>query len=106
MSRLIAKVDCGIALHTALRKACDSAPTTIAWNAIALWPDKEYAKFITHIYEYFGTEKGQRIATWNTLRAAVKTYYLFGTHAGNILSYAFDQFTEEDWKGFASYLRR
>lgn len=105
MPRLIAKSDWGIALHTALRKACDSVPTTIAWNAINLWPDAEYGKFVDHIHNYFKEESGQRIQTWNTLRAAVKTYDLHGTHAGNILHVTFNQFTEEDWKGFASFLR-
>ena len=36
--------DLGVSLHTALRKYCDSAPTSIAWNAIEIMsPEAEVA---------------------------------------------------------------
>ncbi len=95
----------GPLLHTALRKCCDSTPTTYAWNVIHL-----LSKSWTYFAQYVGEQKptdGKSLHTayqdwcnvdWDTRRCG-DPFYAF-----QIFNIALEDFEEDDWAGFAGYL--
>lgn len=100
--RLIPKSQFSEALHTALRKCCDSTPTSIAWNAIYLLPKGVWGKYVTHME---GSISGTKDLAEQVKKASFK-FYLYGSHGGNILRCAFEEFSKEDWEGYSSFLKR
>ncbi len=96
----------GPLLHTALRKLCDSSPTTYAWNAIHLVP-KTWGRFA----RFVGEEKPTNGETLHeAYEAWMKSVRLEDRREGDpfyaaqIFEYALRQFDLEDWDGFAGYL--
>src|ERR1043165_2278412 len=92
-------------LHVALRKACDSLPTSIAWNLINAMrqPWIDYLEWLTA--QLNGVQP-----TWQQLRDLTvnyrhdKEYKSDQFYLANALRCAFDLFTDDDWRGYASYL--
>ena len=97
----------GYLMHTALRKCCDSTPTSIAWNAVHLL-GPTWATYCSRCSEA-GAVTGE---------ALLKVFEEHGLntddrekdpkgewYARSILDMAFEQFDEGDWDGMASYLR-
>lgn len=98
----------GECLHTALRKGCDSAWTSVAWNVVHDMNDswEQFLKFVAK-YEPRNAETLDHAASkWRATALPrtedgnnVKDHY-----ARQIFSIALDNFDKNDWKGFASYL--
>jgi cation transport regulator ChaB len=89
-------------LHSALRKACDSSPTTIAWNIICM------EAFNKVWEEYLDLAEKQLVnatpkTAWKSLKAAGEQIG-FGTYAQSALKHTFAMFDDNDWQGMASYL--
>ena len=99
----IRKEDLGEALHTALRKLCDSTPTSIAWNLIALdvctaaW--EEYLQIV-----WPKTRRVKKDDLWKQLKVASENWPGCGNHAKAALRCAFRLFSDDDWKQMAGYL--
>ena len=96
----IAKSEWGMALHTALRKYCDSTPTTIAYNAVKEMQES-WRRYLKHI------EKAKPDA------ASIKKASLeWDAHdvprhevsLAIILHCAFKLFDDNDWEGYVGYL--
>lgn len=98
--------DLGECLHTALRKYCDSTPTSIAWNAIYLLKPETWAEYLDIVWKRLenpAIQNENHVATllW---RASVQDWSIMADNAGVILSCAFRLFKKADWQGYASLL--
>lgn len=94
----------GCSLHTALRKACDSTVTSLAWNYLNFaddaWstylklvkPDWERVKTRTEALELL-KESAEDLPNLKTVTSELMTLHLI-----------FKLFDEKDWEGFATYL--
>ncbi len=98
-------------LHVALRKVCDSKPTSIIWNvfSIALDYNGQNPNFIKYFDDLpiFLIENYENINGLKTLADYVKKFTLkfdFDGYLGNIASCAFELFEEDDWLGYCIYL--
>lgn len=107
--KLHAKAMWGEALHTALRKACDSTPTTIAWNLINTLEDpwNDYLAVLKD--QLLNLYKDKDIELWQALKIASLMWDCYKyegntRHIAISLKCAFELFEYEDWEGFASYL--
>lgn len=127
----IDREDLGANLHTALRKLCDSTPTSLAWNLFYCLPPEIWNAYLDCVFE--GAEK----ATQSTLGEAVKqssigfrdwmsdpagdsrfsrkeTYTVKATKktqdtAGSwaqTLTCTFKLFDADDWQAYIGFLRR
>jgi len=100
----------GERLHTALRKCCDSDPTSIAYNAIHLMDENDSA-WVNYL-QWLKTCNStlHSFAPKRTVVNKIKEWSLkwkphwFRNPLGNILSCSFNLFTEEDWKAYCSYI--
>lgn len=101
--------DLGPLLHTALRKMCDSAATSLAWNLIDLIVDHENKAW----HEYLNTvwaaiERDKPEEHWLLLltvkRASVDELRYAGDRAKSALHCAFRLFNLEDWTGYISFI--
>ena len=97
----IPECDLGVVLHTALRKACDSTPTSLVWNIINIikqgWLD--YLDLIRSGWCQV-TTKQDAIALLKMSAEELK----WGSPERATLKIAFGYFCESDWEGFAAYL--
>lgn len=89
--------DLGVLLHTALRKCCDSPPTSLAYNLISM---EAFSAWWTTYLAMVQT-KGAPV-TVDKLKAAVKELD-WGDAARNALHIAFDLFSDDDWAGFIAF---
>lgn len=102
----------GAALHTALRKVCDSTPTSLAWNLIYLC-DHAWSAYLRFVADRL--VKGEK--PFEAAKAAavdlhdvynrVDHPWLAEPHGGNeqfALSCSLKLFSEVDWRCFVSYL--
>lgn len=96
----------GGCLHTALRKCCDSKPTTAAWCLI----DAAECSPVWEIYLDSAwallSQITNRKDIIECLKAANEGIHCLKEHRGlgNALHSIFELFDDEDWKGFACYL--
>lgn len=103
MSKYVGKEELGSALHTALRKCCDSAATSAAYNCITLMPDSLWGEYIAVVGEYLGAaKKAKRLTEENAWE-----HLLFASTQENSQTYvqSRDSFTDalQEWrdkKGF------
>ena len=93
--------DLGECIHTALRKCCDSPATSAAWNVIYL-TDEGWGHYLDVAFQNLkgATEDN----AWQRLRSAAEAMDFMGNHGRSALYSIFRCFTEDDWKGFASFL--
>lgn len=108
---VVEKMDLGSCLHTALRKACDSNATSLAYNLIHLddmnhvwlhWLDglwKEFCKLLE------ATQEGvcQEELLTCCREASSEPYLEFGSADHNCLRLAFANFDDDDWMGMLAY---
>ena len=103
MPRLIAKSEWGSALHTALRKCCDSTPSTIAYNAIREL-ETSWELYLRYITENAADGEWQNVKTasldWDAHACPAQEINM-----AIILSCAFKLFDDSDWRGYCEYLR-
>jgi hypothetical protein len=96
------------ALHTALRKCCDSLPSSIAWNAIYLmdknvWP--EYVDHVCKVVSESGITPDDVKGLVKQIKNASLEYNLYGKgHAAVIFHCAMKEFSDYDWQGYAEFL--
>lgn len=104
----------GPALHTALRKACDSNPTSAAWNCINMLKAKPWKLYLKHVIAGFedfenpgppAKEYEIRKEWVDKLREVSLSWepYREGSEAMTLFC-IFECFSKNDWHGFASWL--
>lgn len=96
----------GEALHAALRKCCDSKPTTAAWCLISADEcDTVWEIYLDAAWALLSQiTKAKDIVP--CLKAANEGIHCLKEHGdlGNALHSIFELFDEQDWEGFASFL--
>lgn len=105
----------GRAIHTAMRKACDSDPTTILYNLIQALPDGAWVAFSRYVA---GRVKKKRPRSTVALVAAVQSEWLDaydnvlreGMRDHRVEFYLLSKLAEPcdegDWRGMCAYLVR
>ena len=66
--KLIERESFGEALHVALRKVCDSAPTSAAWNCVHLMPNSVWGEYLDAAWPWI-TGKSKAKEVWQRLKA-------------------------------------
>lgn len=96
------KEDIGSALHTALRKLCDSKPTSIVWNAIHLLDDELWESYVSCIEE---TIRGKD-STTETIKSQTLRFWEDAPISAlrNIMKCGFDLFDDVDWSNYAYWI--
>lgn len=92
------------ALHVALRKACDSTPSSIAWNAIYLLEKKAWPNYLDHVKANVVNPKDIDDLESQVKRASIKWRPYGLGHGAVILHCAFEIFSDSDWGGYVSYM--
>jgi hypothetical protein len=132
--KLIVDREClGEALHTALRKCCDSSPTTLVWNLVHIMNDDIWSRYLDHVsLELEVADRAQAaqdkgnptpLECWEALKSASLGFNkalenkLFGGRGHHpdadkidwpsvhCLCLSFEFFDDNDWKGFAAFLK-
>jgi hypothetical protein len=95
----------GMLMHTALRKLCDSQPTSIAWNIIHLVP-VTWTSFSDAVAEAEARDGRDVMEVYKTWNEDLMTRARGGDslYAIQIFRMAFDSFGWDDWNGMAAYL--
>lgn len=120
--KLISKENFGGAIHTALRKATDSKPTSLAYILVHMLDDKDWKIFCEIFYDIISQENPKDIkemvhaAKYNFLGcldhaedSLYKEYPSFNEIALGrrrvltCLRIAFEMFDDSDWQGMFAY---
>lgn len=89
--------DLGINLHTALRKCCDSEPTSLVYNLISIEAfDEAWLQYLGEVIAL-----GEPV-TVPKLKAAVKALE-WGNAERNVLKLSLQAFSDDDWAGFIAF---
>lgn len=100
----IFREDLGMATHTALRKVCDSSPTSLAWNLINLegitpaW--KEYLEILWSIIKALKKKPDD----YGPILKQASESLEWGNHGQACLKLTFRFFDDGDWSGMAAFL--
>jgi hypothetical protein len=100
------RTDLGVALHTALRKACDSDPTTAAWVAINRMPKEQWVRYLDHVHAALEAAPDDK-APVEALKEASLGWLPDQAQAATFersLKTAFFSFNESDWEGYGCWL--
>lgn len=112
MSESIKQVEerCGVdrdslwyTLHVALRKGCDSRPTSLVWNLGHVeGMSGAIDDYVEKVWEHLATSTKPQIANW--LQVSVAESLGRGqSPSHSTLRIAFEMFDENDWEGMASF---
>lgn len=102
MTETTQRENLGEALHSALRKLCDSKPTSLAWNLIHVLPGEIWGSYLDHVHARLKDAPADRRAL--VLRKASLDWDYSGTPAKATLHCTFEMFDEIDWTAYAGYL--
>ena len=101
------KSEWGELLHTALRKCCDSTPTTIAYQAIC-GMSQGWSHYLAHLEKTAKTADSSHPIYEEIKRASLRWSYLDAPRCDNefaiILHCAFELFDDNDWQGYVEFL--
>jgi len=92
--------DLGWNLHAALRKCCDSDPTSLVYNLICM--DAFSATWLNYLEAVLAQDQP---VTVEKLKNAAKSL-AWGTAESNALRIAFRAFSDDDWAGFIYFAER
>jgi hypothetical protein len=106
LKKLCGRESLGSGLHMALRKCCDSKPTTAAWCLISSEECNEVWTIYLDSAWALLSQITKAKAIVPCLEAATEGIHCLEDHGdlGNALYSIFDLFDDKDWEGFASYL--
>lgn len=92
------------AMHTALRKLCDSKLTSAAWNAFHVIGDDTRAWLVKAVTDAI---KAKPLTTDVALISAIKTELngedAFGKHERMMIACMLEAFTHNDWLGMLGF---
>jgi len=112
----IDKEDLGEALHVALRKACDSTPTSLLWNLIYKIDAGVWEAYLDHVWLKLQVASQTSGDYWSVLKhASIEFDDIVHTirsrdrekidyNSVHLLDITFGLMTDDDWHGYASYL--
>lgn len=101
------------ALHVALRKGCDSTPTSMLWNLIYIMDNGMWVKYLDHVWMALKIAEKTGQEYWEALKEASLSFdhEIYKTrdpkiegHSVTLMDMCFREFTDNDWEGFASYI--
>lgn len=101
------------ALHVALRKLCDSTPTSILWNLIYIMDQGIWGKYLDYVYTKIKIAEGTGQEYWLALKEASLGFEnemyrrrepKIEGHSLCLMNICFEQFEEFDWKGYAGFI--
>jgi hypothetical protein len=101
------------ALHVALRKCCDSEPTSMLWNLIYIMDSSMWEKYLDHVFMKVKIAEETGTPYWEAIKAASKGFSneIYKTrdpkiegHCLTLMDMCFREFSELDWKGYAEYI--
>lgn len=99
------RAELGSYLHTALRKVCDSTPTSLTWNLLNLdGINPSWTKYLDFAHKRL---KGEKDLTklWEHLKAASEDLEMDSRNAWDTTLYlSFRMFDQDDWERFSTYL--
>lgn len=105
--------DLAEALHVALRKCCDSTPTSMLWNLIYIMDNGIWEKYLDFVFMKIKIAEETGMPYWEALKAASKGFSneLYKTrdpkiegHSVTLMDMCFREFTDNDWQGYAEYI--
>lgn len=102
---LAPKNELGAYLHTALRKVCDSTPTSLAYNVISIC-DEGWEEFLEVVWRKLNSEDPRfpnRKDASLVMRSSVEEFE-WGTAERNTLKLVFDGFSDLDWNMMTGYI--
>jgi hypothetical protein len=114
--KLVSKDSIGEALHCALRKCCNSTPTSLLWNLFRFIDNGVWEKYLDIVYLNLIVEEkaGTKRKDWEVLKETSLAFRktLEEKRDGKIewsavqcLYIVFGMLDDGDWKGYASFLR-
>lgn len=99
----VTREELGMALHTALRKACDSSVTSLAWNLVQLDElDPAWNTYLDMAWAGLGAAKNKNEVLSALAKAGRELPSKDFAHA--CLSIVLRMFDADDMEGFAAYL--
>lgn len=90
-------------LHVALRKACDSTPTSIAWNVIHLLSKETWGEYVELVFSALRGKKSNEDIV-NAVKRSSLGWHIMADYSGVALRCAFKLFDDDDWYGYSSLL--
>ena len=114
--KLVGRDSLGEALHTALRKCCDSDPTSLLWNLFNFIDNGVWKAYLDTIYMDLIVEEkaGTKSKDWEILRETSLAFRRtleekrddkIEWSAVQCLHIVFGMLDDGDWEGFAGFLR-
>ena len=87
----------GAWFHVALRKACDSRESCIAWDAINIMPNEDWHKFCANFMKAKGNFVDRCKASCQIRTEA--------TSISNLFRFGIEGLTAEDWEDIENYIQ-
>ena len=116
----VGREELGEALHTALRKCCDSHPTSLLWNLLYLIDEGVWDLYLDCVWIGLQVEGGRKDGDpclWKALKEASLKFGGLRGYAGehgergrldwnsvHCLDITFGMLDEQDWQGFSAFL--
>lgn len=92
----------GYCLHSALRKCCDSEPTSILWNIVHFLPEGVWNQYLVFILPHINTVT--RPKRWVALKKHSLEWEFMGEPPKAAMHCTFKLFTDDDWQGYATFI--
>ena len=103
----------GECLHAALRKCCDSKPTTLLWNVVGLLDEKVWELYLDHIWVALQVADKTGVKLAEALKEASLSFEDavsgqkrrdFPSHHFYVFVGTLELLSAEDWQGYAAFL--
>jgi hypothetical protein len=111
--KIVLREDLGEALQVALRKACDSTPTSLLWNIIYKVDEHTWEKYLDMVYVELQIAEATGTPLKDALRKISKEFRRkaysirddkLDGHGITLMVISFELFNDSDWEGYASFL--
>lgn len=104
--------DLSEALHTALRQSCGSRPTTYLWNFLYVVDGGVWDRYLDYVWAHLSVLVPKGEQPHSIVKTASKEFRLslsknddkLEWHSVVLLDLMFEDFSDEDWEGYASFL--
>jgi hypothetical protein len=103
----------GMCLHTALRKLCDSAPTSIMWNVFDLLPRPIWSWYLDELWSKLKDVESKEVALKIIKEVSLDGFIDYDKRRAmgentmqwmNLMQCSFKLFSDGDWEGYTYWL--